>query len=255
MSVEPTRIASAPASSAAAPCARDSMPLSATTTRSRGAPSRRGELRRAVDPKRREVPRVDADDGRTERHSALELLRVVGFDERVEAERRGRLQERAYRRVVEVAQQEERRIGACFARRAQMLLRREEPFREERERRGRPRGAQVVPRAAEALVDEDRRRGRAGPLVRGSERSRVGVGPKVARRRRAALHLRDRGQAGATKSVLETSHHGDCLRERHELLQPSAPRGRCRSPLPPLRALRRGRPHARRRRSRRPRSA
>ncbi len=37
MSVEPTRIASAPASSAAAPCARDAIPLSATTTRSRGA--------------------------------------------------------------------------------------------------------------------------------------------------------------------------------------------------------------------------
>ena len=44
------------------------------------------KLLRAVDAERREIPRVDADHGRAERDRALELLRIVRFDERVEAE-------------------------------------------------------------------------------------------------------------------------------------------------------------------------
>ena len=131
------------------------------------------------------------------------------LDERLEPELGGGVEQPPRRRVVEVAQQQQRRVGARVARGAQVLLGREEPLREQRQRRRRARRTQVVPRAAEALVDEDRDRGRAGALVRGGERCRIGVGTQVAGRRRAALHLGDRGQPGPAQRVREASHHGD----------------------------------------------
>jgi hypothetical protein len=56
----------------------------------------------------------------------------VGLDERVETEllRRGDQLRRG--RVVEVAQDEERRVGARLPHVAQVFLRREEAFREQR---------------------------------------------------------------------------------------------------------------------------
>src|SRR5205823_6465891 len=48
----------------------------------------KGELRPAVDLEGVEIPRVDADHRRVEPDRALELLRIVGLDERVEVELR-----------------------------------------------------------------------------------------------------------------------------------------------------------------------
>ena len=88
------------------------MPDSATTILSRGARATQLELHAAVDLEGREVARVDPDHRRAERDRSLELLGVVRLDERVEPER-GRLahQLRAGG-VVEVAEQEQRRVGA-----------------------------------------------------------------------------------------------------------------------------------------------
>ena len=167
------------------------------------------ELRLAVDAERGEIARVDPDHGRSERDRALQLRRVVRLHERLEAELGGEGEQTPHRRVVEVAKQQKCGIGARFARSAQILVRREEPLCQERQRRRRTRGTQVVPGAAEALVDEYRHGGRAGSLVCRGDRSRIRIGTEVARRRRAALHLRDRGQPRPTQRLLETSHHGD----------------------------------------------
>ena len=115
ISVEPTSIARAPASSAAAPWARVSIADSAITIRSRGARGEQLELAAAVDRERREVARVDADHGRAERGRAGELAGVVRLDERVEPERRGLGQEPAAGVVVEVAQDEQHGVRAGLA--------------------------------------------------------------------------------------------------------------------------------------------
>ena len=89
ISAEPTRIASAPASSAAAPCARvwiAALGDDDAVVREIVALSDEVELRAAVDREGGEVARVDADHRRAERDRALELGGVVRLDERVEAE-------------------------------------------------------------------------------------------------------------------------------------------------------------------------
>ena len=88
ISAEPTRIASAPASSAAAPCARVWIAALGDDDRSAG---QRGSATRsscvaAVDRERREVARVDPDHRRPQPRGAGELVRVVRLDERVEPE-------------------------------------------------------------------------------------------------------------------------------------------------------------------------
>ena len=131
----------APASSAAAACARVSIPLSAITMRSRGALATSSSCARAVDREGAEVARVDADDRRVERDRTRELVCVVRFDERVEPERIGAVHQRAGGAVVEVAQDEQRGVGAGVARLAQVIGRREEPLREQRHVGGRACGA------------------------------------------------------------------------------------------------------------------
>ena len=90
ISVEPTSIAFAPASSAAAPCARvcDRRTRRSRSGRAAHAASS-ASWRAAVDLERREVAGVDADHGRAERGRARELVGVVRLDERVEPERSG----------------------------------------------------------------------------------------------------------------------------------------------------------------------
>ena len=81
-------------------------------------------------------------------------------------------------------------------------------------------GAEVVPRAAEALVDEHRDRSRARRGVGGRDHGRVGVGPQVAGRRRAALDLRDRAEAGLRERVVEASHQpGSSALKRDERVE------------------------------------
>ncbi len=74
------------------------------------------ELGAAIDREVAEVARVDADDRCAELDRALELVRVVRLDERVEPQR-GRLgEELRARRVVQVAEDEQHRVGAGLAR-------------------------------------------------------------------------------------------------------------------------------------------
>ena len=86
MRVEPTRIASAPASSASAPWARFPIALSATIEAVARRVGDQGELGAAVDLEGAEVACVDADDPGAERDRTRELLGVVRLDEEVEAE-------------------------------------------------------------------------------------------------------------------------------------------------------------------------
>jgi hypothetical protein len=98
ISAEPTRIASAPASSAPRPAPRADAALG-DDDRSRGAVRDELELRAPVDRERREVAGVDPDHRRAEGHAPLELVRVVRLDERVEAELgRARISSAAWRR-------------------------------------------------------------------------------------------------------------------------------------------------------------
>ena len=172
------------------------MPLSATITRSRWRLRDELELTAAVDRERREVARVDPDHRCFEGGRAFELLRVVRLDERVEPEVAGAAHQLGGLRVVEVAEKEQDGVRARLLRRPQVLGRREEALCEQRQPRRRARGTQVVPVAAEALVDEHRDGGRSGALVGGGEPGGVGVGADVAERRRAALELGDRGEPG-----------------------------------------------------------
>ena len=165
------------------------------------APSDQVELRGSVDGKRGEVARVDADHRRAQRGGALQLMAVVGLDERLQPQLAGAAQQPCRRGVVEVAQQEQHGVGARLARRAQVLLRREEALREQRQPRGRARRAQVVPRAAEAVVDEHRDGRGARPLVRGCEPRGVGVRPDVAERRRPPLDLGDGAEPRAGERI------------------------------------------------------
>ena len=109
------------------------------------------------------------------RDRALELVGVVRLDQRVEAEL-GRVRRSAPRAVVvEVAQEQEHGVCAGSSRVRSSLLLREEALGEERQPVRRARGPQIVDDAAEAVVDEDRDRGRACALERRRRARRIGV--------------------------------------------------------------------------------
>jgi hypothetical protein len=127
----------------------------------------------------------------------------VRLDERVEGELRRVVHQPRGLAVVEVAEQEQDGVGAAFLRDVEVLLLGEEAFGEQRQRGRRASRAEVVPAAAEPLVDEDRAGRRPRSLERGGEAGRVGVGTKVACRGRASLHLGDRAEAGLRKGVAE----------------------------------------------------
>ena len=196
ISVVPTRTASAPASSAAAPCARDSIPDSATITRSRGARATSSSCPRLSIEKSARFARVDPDHLRAERDRALELRLVVRLDERVEPELSRVGVQRGRTLVVEVAQEQEHGVRAGELRLEQLQLLGEEALREQRHVRRGPRRLHVRERAAEALVDEDRDCGRARALERNGELDRVGARAQVSGGRRAPLHLGDRTETG-----------------------------------------------------------
>ena len=206
MSAVPTRIASAPATSAAAPCARRvDAALGDHDARPRGARDEL-ELRRAVDRERLQVARVDPDRVGAESDRAVELRRRVRLDERVHPELGRPALECRDARVVEVAQQQEDGVGTGAAQLLELLRAGEEALGEQGEA-GRGAGrAEVVDRAAEALVDEDGDRGRAGALEGRGERGRLGVRPEVARRGGAALDLRDRREPGPRERVTKPAH-------------------------------------------------
>ena len=131
MRAEPTRTASAPASSAAAPWARLWTPLSATIMRSRerGATSSSWARRSMskVERSRAFRPITSAPIA----GCALKLLYVVRLDEHVQAKllRDGHELQPG---VVEVAKQEQGGVGACLAASARCSRSGEEPFGQQR---------------------------------------------------------------------------------------------------------------------------
>ena len=171
------------------------------------------ELRAPVDREAAEVARVHADDLRLERDRALELLRVVGFDERVQPEPSSLGEQRPCTRVVDVAEQDQRGVGARRLQLGEVGLLGEEALAQQRELRRCARGAEVVERAAEAVVDEHREGGCAvvGELRR--EQRRVGVAAELACRRRTSLDLGDRSEPGCRKGVAEP-HAATTSREK-----------------------------------------
>ena len=163
------------------------------------------ELRRAVDPEGREVARVDADHRGAERDGRGELVGVVRLDERVEAERFGLApgaRARPRRRDRAAGAAPRRRRPRVPSRRCSRVEKK--PLASSGRRRRRPRRAQVVPGAAEPLVDEHRHRAGTGGLVGGCDPRHVAVRANVARRRRAPLELRDRAEARARERVRES---------------------------------------------------
>ena len=161
------------------------------------------ELEAAVDVERREVAGVDSDHGRVERDRAVELLGVVRLDERVEAEGGRLAHQRGTRRVVEVAKEEQHRVGTGEGGGAQVVVGAEEPLGEQRQRRGRAGGAQIAPGAGKALVDEHRHRPRAGLLVGSCDERHVPARTQVACGGRPALELGDRPESGRGQGACE----------------------------------------------------
>ncbi len=140
------------------------------------------ELDRAVDLEGREVPGVDADDLRLERDRAVQLVGVVRLDQRLDAQLTRVRDERGGPLIVDVAQQDQHRVGAGDLGFQQIELFGEEAFGEQRCRCCRAGGLEVFEGAAEALVDEYRHCGGAGIGELRSEPRRVGIRPKIAGR-------------------------------------------------------------------------
>ena len=165
------------------------------------------ELVRAVDAERREVAGVDADrPARREPSRVAARLRVVGLDERVEAELCRVCEQVRGRRVVEVAQDEKDSVGACLAQLAQLLLRREEALAEQRQRRSR-RARRAGRRSCPPKRSSTSTEIAAAPACAycGGELAGSASGAQVAGRRRAALDLGDRAQARAARARPRTS--------------------------------------------------
>ncbi len=206
MSVEPTRIASAPASSAAAPCARGfDAALGDDDAVARDA-RHQVELGSPVDPEARQVAGVHADHGRAEPNGPFELVGVVRFDEDVQPEL-GRVRKEPGRGgVVEIAEEQERGVGPCVARCLEVFAGGEEALGEERDAARGAGSPQVVPRSSEATVDEDRDSCGSRGLVSGRQLRRIGVRPEVTGRGRAPFDLGDPAEARLGESVREPAH-------------------------------------------------
>ena len=164
------------------------------------------ELTCSVDLERREVAGVHAEDLGVERDRTLELLCVVRLDQDVEAQIVGRGEEESRLTVVQVTQEQERRVGARFLGLDQVVTVPEEPLGEKWDGARGPCRPQVVPRSAEALVDQDRDRCRPGRLVGEGEKPGIGVRAQVAGRRGAPLDLGNRSEARGRERIPEPSH-------------------------------------------------
>ncbi len=124
------------------------------------------ELGAPVDGEGAQVAGVQPDRVGAEPDGAVELAGVVRLDERVKADLLREGHERRGARVVQVAEDQQRGVGACLARGAQVVRRREEALGEQRQLRGGAGGAQVVPAAGEELVDKHRHGGGPASCVR-----------------------------------------------------------------------------------------
>ena len=139
--------------------------------------------------------------GGRECRRADELVGVVRLDERVEPQLLGEARQPAHLVVAQVAEEEQDRVRARLPGDAQMLVGREKSFRQERDARRGAGGAEVVPVAAEALVDEHGDGRGTGLCVCGRDRSGIGVRADITEGRRAALDLGDRAEPGCGQGV------------------------------------------------------
>jgi hypothetical protein len=114
------------------------------------------QLRAPVDPERREIAGVDPDRVGAQSHRALELLCVVRLDERVETELRSDGHESRRRAVVQVAQQQQRRIGPASRSSRSCDSSRKNPLPSSGHVRRGPRGPQVGQGPAEPRVHQHR---------------------------------------------------------------------------------------------------
>src|SRR5439155_4215830 len=183
----------------------------------------------------REVARIEADRVRTERNCPRQLLLVVGLDKGIETEAGGDGRQPRGFVVVEVAQQQQDRVRAASFELDQLVGLAEEPFRQERQRRGRTCGPQIVERARESLVHEDGDGRGACALELAGQSSGLRVGTQVAGRGRAPLDLRDRRQTRTGESVAEL--HAVTAGSRENALRASS-----RSPAAPESIASRARP-------------
>jgi hypothetical protein len=113
----------------------------------------------------------------------LQLVGIVRFDQCLEAQFLGVRQERSSALIVDVAEENQHCVGTCDPRLQHVELLREEALCQERRRCCRTRCPQVVERAAEAFVDEDGHRRRAGVRKLRRESCGVRIGTEIARRR------------------------------------------------------------------------
>jgi len=137
------------------------------------------QLRPPVDHEGIEVARVDPDRVGSELDGAPELVSVMRFHEGVQPESLRGSHQQARLVVVQVAQQEQHGIGAGLAQRRQVSRFAEEALREQRQPRRLSRRPQVVDRAPEALVHQDRDRSGACAFEFGSEGCRISSGTKI----------------------------------------------------------------------------
>src|SRR5205823_15127700 len=89
----------------------------------------------------------------------------------------------------------------------ELLLAREEPLRQQRQRGRGSGGTEIVDRAREPLVDEHRDGGGTRRLEARGQLGRIGARPQVAGGRRAPLDFGDRRQARRGERVPKAAHY------------------------------------------------
>ena len=152
-----------------------------------------------------EVAVVDPDHLGVELKRALELAVVVDLDQAVEVEPPRLVVDRARaRRRSSAADDQQHRVGAVDRGLVQLVRIDDEVLAEDRQLARLAGGAQVVERAAEALLlGQDRERRGAAPLVGADPIDDLGRGGDVAGARRAALELGDHREARANQRLVE----------------------------------------------------
>ena len=237
MSVEPTRIASAPASSAAAPCARDSIPLSAITTRSRGAPATSSSCaRRSMrneDRSRALIPITGAPSATARSSSCASCASTsVSRPRRAATPNSSRTaaSSRSRRSSSTASAPASRAVTRCSSVEKKPFARSGTADDERAARRS----SHVPPKRSSTRIDTA-----AAPALSYAAASarRVGLGSQVAGGRRAPLDLGDRREARAREAPLRIGPSAGFSRERDEPLQPlgrSAAIDRLRGALEPL---------------------
>ncbi len=177
-----------------------------------------------VDVEGPQVAVVQADEPRSRRERTLELLLVVGLDERLEPDLDGARDKpgEPLRRMEDGEQEHEIRAGRPEV--GQLDRFDDELLGQDRDRDGRPNGPQVVDRAAEPVRlaqhgDGDRASGLVGPSP--GHDVLVAIGD-VAGRRRAPLDLGDDVKAGCGEPIENRPRRAGSGRDREVVVEGQA---------------------------------